>query len=175
MQLDLSTEDLHTLVQLLPIGSDLRYRLTSAWCIATLLDAGVSEDDPRIALMRVPTSELTPDMVQAANAAGNEIEPSEDATIQLPAWPTNEVPMSPPFGWRIENNVVVADRNEHLVMKYLLLGKKQGWNYQQVADDLNGRRLRNRSGRRWTSSAVSRVHRVSCGYEANREWVNRWA
>lgn len=188
MHVDLSADDLEQLVGLVSAKTHpgLRNRLMLAWCAATLQEAGVDENDPRIALMRTPTHEITSTMVEAANATAKTKprksrksqkprKTSDDAAVTLPAWPTNELPASPPFGWRIEANVVVADRNEHLVMKYLLLGKRQGLSYQQVADDLNGRRLRNRKNRRWTSSSISRVHRVSCAHEANVEWVNRWA
>ncbi len=184
MHVDLSAEDLGQLVELVSPATHpgLHNRLTLAWGAATLLAAGVSENDPRIVAMRTPAHEITSSMIEAANSSAANVSASDssaagddDSTIALPAWPTGDVPISTPFGWRIENDVVVADRNEHLVMKYLLLGKRQGWNYQQVADDLNGRRLRNRRGRRWTSSSISRVHRVSCAHEANVEWVNRWA
>ena len=184
MNVPLSVAELGVLVNLIPADAQpaLHSKITRAWCAATLVESGVSEDDPRVLLMRAETAGITNEMVLAANAvAGSaaiaiaDADASDDTNIKLPAWDTGEVPITPPFGWRIEDGKVVADRNEHLVMKYVLLGRKNDYTYQQVADDLNGRRLRNRKGKRWTSSSASRIHKVSCGLDANLDWVNRWA
>ncbi len=123
----------------------------------------------------LPISEPRPVMAAPQPALTATLPPSDDEGVILPAWPTGEVPLTPPFGWRVEEGKVVPDRDEHLVMKYLLIGRKKGYSYQQCADDLNGRRLRNRAGKRWSASAIGRVHKDSCAHAANTKWVNRWA
>jgi len=185
MQIELSLEDLGVLVPLVPHSSPgLQNRLGTLWAAATLLDAGVDESDPRVALMLKSVGQMStheaataPAAPQASTAPPSE-EPAvdeEDKKIKLPSWKTSTIPLSPPFGWRVEDGKVIADRNEHLVMKYVLVNRKAGFTYQQLADDLNGRRLRNRKGKRWSSSAVTRVHKQSCAHAANTAWVNRWA
>jgi len=179
MQIELSLEDLGVLVPLVPHSAPgLQKRLGTLWAAATLLDAGVDESIVKsIGLMTTHEAATAPAAPQASSAPATE-EPAvddEDRKIKLPSWKTSTIPLSPPFGWRVEDGKVIADRNEHLVMKYVLVNRKAGFTYQQLADDLNGRRLRNRKGKRWSSSAVTRVHKQSCAHAANTAWVNRWA
>ncbi|HET6497329.1 MAG TPA: hypothetical protein VFH61_18440 [Thermoleophilia bacterium] len=93
----------------------------------------------------------------------------EDEPFEPSPWPTNLPPLrgTPPYGWRRHGEKLVPALEEADVMIRVLQGRKRGWSYTQIANDLNSRQLFSRNGSRWTSSGTSRIHKKSCEHRAN--------
>lgn len=145
-----------------PRTHDLRIRLRTTADVALALGVATVASGPP-----GPERGELPDP-DAGGEAGSDTEAEEDA-FEPPPWPTNLPPMvtTPPYGWRRHGERIVPALEEVDVMIHILQGQRRGWSYTQIANDLNSRQLFMRSGRRWKSGGVSRVHKKSITHSAN--------
>jgi hypothetical protein len=88
-------------------------------------------------------------------------------------------PFDPPYGFRIASDGQHLETNpDELNVLYVMLEEiVRDRRFTQIADELNNRRLRSRSGRKWTPSAVFELFPalIEAGplLTKSEEWIRR--
>jgi len=85
-------------------------------------------------------------------------------------WPTGDHRiLNSPLGWLHDGEKLIPNVAEQLCLKHALLSRSDGFSFSQIASDLNGRRLRNRSGAKWTGQGVRAMIMNSALHPQNAE------
>jgi hypothetical protein len=190
MFLDLELEEIDALVKhvastleagdpvTLPLANALT-KLQTARALASVIGQSyIDPDSPAAALLLTAAGIMDTQSVRVtASVTASMAEDEEEGEEEDDAdeWPAGQSPpLNTVYGWQRNGSKLAPNKAEQEIIKCALRGKKKGWGYTQIADDLNGRRLRTRRGSRWTSSTVRHLVTKSCQHEQNAKLLARY-